>query len=250
LSYGFLVSPPRFFALAAAAAAAAGLAAAASPSPSPSPAKRKRCHGPYPGFSRAFEEVCWDVLATSADGSVEVRDYTRDVNASFVLSTLPKQDGNFDNALYAFLNIVDYFEGPGNFENRNISFARTVPLFVLPGTRVSDPLWVTMMAVSPTRFPDPYRVPAPANNAPVNVYSLGRFEQAPVAARHVRLARAAVEADFVACGKALAAALPGVAGGRWTVAELGYWSPAYAFFYGQDETTAFDIECWAQVQEA
>jgi len=185
-------------------------------------------------------------MLASSDG-IEVRDLGLDLNVSIVIAEQGKKYG-YENALFAFAYIADYFGGD-NFEKQNISYARTVPLLVLPSSRLNNPSWVTAMAVAPSHFHDPRRVPGPTNNAQYEVDTFADLQLTPIAARHVKLAAAATEADFVACVVALRAALPGVASGRFVYDAEGYWSPTYAFFYGEAEETNFDIECWVSIKD-
>jgi hypothetical protein len=217
--------------------AVAGLAASAS--------AQVRCFAGYPtAASKAFETPCYDILAD--DGGVVVRSYGALANASIVHSDIAKGEG-YENALFAFAYVADYFSG-NNFEKQNISTARTTPLFVLP-PRGFEPLWVTAMAIQPTRFRDPARVPAPANNPLVDVNTFSDLALTTIASQHVRLAKPAAQADFKACGKALLAALPGIAAGRFTYDATSYWSPSFAFYYGEAETKEFDIECWVGITD-
>ena len=206
----------------------------------------RRCYAPYPSTaSRRFETPCFDVLASG--GGVDVRGYTALANASIVHADIAKGEG-FENAIFAFAYVADYFSG-NNFEKQNISTARTTPLLVLPDSRAFESLWSTAMAIEPSRFLNPTRVPAPANNPLVDVNTFSDLGLTTVAALHVRLAKPAAEPDYKACGKALLAALPGVAAGRFTYDATSYWSPSYAFYYAEAEANEFDIECWVGVTD-
>ena len=205
-----------------------------------------RCHAPYGTYAKRLESVCFDVLAAGA--GVEVRDFTRSANVSVVSNVLDSVFGSFGSALFAFGAIAEYFTGD-NLELRNISYARTNPLIVLPN-RTSDPSWVVAMAIAPSRFPDPLKVPAPASGAVVTVHPLSVDLSAPLASRHEQLPAPATQADFEQCAADLVAALPNVDGGRFKYDPLGYWSPTFAFYYGNLEQKTFDIECWVQVKQA
>ena len=210
-----------------------------------SAAPAAKCHAPYGSYAKRLESVCYDVIVAGA--GVEVRS-VRAANVSAVSNTLDATFGSFASALFSFGVLADYFGGD-NLARRNISFARTSPLVVLPN-RTADPSWAVAMAIAPSRFPDPLKVPAPVSGAAnVSVFPLSRDLAAPLAARHEQLPAPASQADFEQCVADLVAALPNVDNGRFAYDPQGFWSPTFSFFYGTDEFKTFDIECWVQVRE-
>lgn len=221
------------FALALALAVVPPPAAAAAP-----------CYAPYPGPSRTLETPCSSVVASG--GGVEVRDYS----VSEKNTTIIENEGmrsQYDEAVaMGAAGVFGYFTG-NNSLGTDISNARTVPLLVHP---IEAGVWDVLMALSPSLYPSVYPpegVPAPTGSAVGTNLGLAT---GLVAARHVRLLAPAQEADFVACGAALRAALPKIAQGAFKVFEQGYYTPTYAYFYAQAEKKDFDVECWAEVERA
>ena len=231
-------SSPALFCLIALSFASPPAAAAAAPPSAP-------CYAPYKGLSRSLETPCSAVVASG--GGVEVRSYGAYARNTTVIAC----EGNaasYDAAVAAgAAGVFGYFSG-NNSAGTDLSRARTVPLLVHP---IEAGVWDVEMALAPSLFPSPLPpegVPAPAD--PPTVGTNFGLETGLVAAFAVLLSKPAAEADFTLCGQALRTALPGVANGAFRVLEAGYYTPTYAYFYGQAEKRTFQIECWVEVEQA
>ena len=220
--------------------AAAAAAAAAAPPSAP-------CYAPYKGLSRTLETPCSAVLASG--GGVEVRSYGQYAGNTTVIAREGDAAG-FDAALAAgAAGVFGYFVG-NNSLGTDLTRARTVPLLVHP---IEAGTWDVEMALAPSLFPSPdppLGVPAPT--AYPTVATVFNFATGLIAAFPLLLAAPATEADFQLCLGALRAALPGVGNGAFRVFEAGYYTPTYAYFYGEAEkkNTFFQVECWVEVEQA
>ena len=142
---------------------------------------------------------------------------------------------------------------PGNFEygevlNVSISnillylsevsprgtLARTVPITVRP----PGDAWYVSMMVSTVAFPDPSKLPTPANFE----MSLEPVAERLFATLAFNTTSLPSEADFKAACAELTRDVP-----KAFSVVAGKWTPAYAIYSGRD-AKLFTNECWLEVQ--
>lgn len=190
-----------------------------------------------------FEEVCYDTIYNSSSGLM-LRSYAGANAAASLVSFNVSSTEIYQEALVmSTFYVISYFAGEGNKKNESLKAARTVPLVLRPPTR-SHNLWVSHMALAPSRFPPGSKAPAPGWDI-----TLRPMGDVTLAVLHATVNLSPQPADFDAlCSKVEAEVkeqLP-----AWTIDPDSPYSPSHARFFSYEFYDGpFDIECWWGVKK-
>ena len=222
--------------LLSAVSASSSLSSSSSSAAAPTAAPTPPCPAPAGVVPVIKESLCFTQVAKVDPSGVSIRQYGFPTNATFVSGI---GAGTFINGVQGGIaSVLNYFSG-ANVDQRNILAARTVPIAVLPPGKRGT-YWSVNMQVSPSQFPDDFRIPRPnpgitLSRVDENIGLMAVFAFNTTGFPYI-------EDVQEACGSIQDSTLPS----GYAINTTHPWSPTYVFYNGERDAN-YTNECWMAV---